>query len=129
MLKVLLLSMIMSIASEKAFAEDNQKISPFSNHENNQRRESQETLFRCAAGYGIWMKISEEKNEAEQVELYRAKYDKLSKDAENSFQIIGENKMEVETHLQKHVDNLVKLAATDGRVLPGVRAFCDKEFP
>ncbi|WP_349963376.1 hypothetical protein [Rhizobium sp. ZPR3] len=117
------------VTCSNAVAGDNKSANPFSNHQVNEKRERQENLFRCAAAYGIWMKIAEEKKEADNAQRYTARFEKLSKDAQNSFAALGKGENEADNHLQKHVDTLVKFATSDGHVLPAIKTFCDREFP
>ncbi|MBB3427064.1 hypothetical protein FHT85_004065 [Rhizobium sp. BK312] len=117
------------VTCSNALAADDKTANPFSNYRANEKRERQENLFRCAAAYGIWMKIAEERNDADNAQRYNARFEKLSKDAQNSFEAVGKGEDEADNHLQKHVDTLVKLATSDGHVLPALKTFCDKELP
>ncbi|SCB39000.1 hypothetical protein [Rhizobium hainanense] len=88
-----------------------------------------ENTFECAALYGIWMKMYEEKNEADQVYIYKGKFDRLAKEAETLFKTEGKAKDNFDLKLQQHVDGIARVALKDGRALPSLRAFCDKMFP
>lgn len=85
-----------------------------------------EYAFQCAALYGIYWKISENKNNDSDAKFYKDKFDKLAKIAEKQYIDDGKTEEDANIYMQRHVNDLVSASTKDGNILLGFRKICDE---